>query len=97
QALRLWNELDSLARQLDPEGAVPLGTAATAAGVTLSVGYVVWNLRNLYLVGSALLTLPLWRQFHPLAVLDVWDGSGQRLPGFADDEDEEETLRPVLG
>ena len=41
--------------------------------VALSSGYVLWNLKTFYMLFSALAARPLWRQFDPLAILDIWD------------------------
>jgi len=39
----------------------------------MSVGYVLWCLRSGTLMASALSSLPLWRTFDPLPVLDFWE------------------------
>ncbi len=44
-----------------------------AAAVTLSSGYVLWNLRTFYVLLSALTARPLFRGFDPLLILDRWD------------------------
>jgi hypothetical protein len=51
--------------------------ASAAAGMSLSVGYVVWMLRGGVLVSTLLSSLPAWRFIDPLPVL-----------GRIDDEDD---------
>ena len=97
QSPLLRQTLDEFLDELDSE-APSLASAPMAASITLSAGYVLWNLRNVYLLASALLAAPLWRQFDPLAVLDIWDKTGKPVAGLDDEEeDEDEVLRPVLG
>ncbi len=86
-------ELDRLAERVEQESWSPAEEAAVVAAVSVSVGYVALNIRNLYLLGTVLLSTPLWRQFDPQAVLDGWERD--LLAG--DFEDEEEGLRPILG
>jgi len=40
---------------------------------TASTGYVIWLLRAGPLVASVLSSLPAWRTFDPLPVLDFWE------------------------
>jgi hypothetical protein len=76
------NSLNELRRRFATSD---FGTTAHAA-VTLgfSAGYLLVNVRNLYLLAGMLLTRPMWNPFDPLAVL-------------TDEEDEEEELRPIFG
>jgi hypothetical protein len=93
----LWQQLDQFRDQLDAESWSPAANAAVVTTVTVSVGYVIVNVRNLYLLASLLLTTPLWRQVDPLAVLDAWDEQGRSgASGPAEDRDDEEELRPIL-
>jgi hypothetical protein len=59
------------------------------------VGYVLLNLRNLYLLAGMLLSRPLWGPMDPLALLDVWtDRKGRFL--FDSKDDEEMELEPII-
>jgi hypothetical protein len=60
-----------------------------AAGVTaaLSAGYVVWCLRAGTLLASVLSSLPMWRNFDPLPVLEYWEKKST-VDDESDDEDE---------
>jgi hypothetical protein len=90
----LQRNLDRLAERLEAESWSPVEEATLAAAVGVSVGYVALNIRNLYLLGTVLLSTPLWRQFDPGAVLDGWEAGGRGAAGVEDDEEE---LRPILG
>jgi hypothetical protein len=94
----LWRQLDRFSEQVDSEAWSFLRDPAVVTTVTVSVGYVILNIRNLYLLTSVLLATPLWRQLDPLAVLDVWEANGKGgAAGTAEDREEEEELRPILG
>jgi hypothetical protein len=94
----LWRQLDQFREQVDGDAWSFLTDPAVVTTVTVSVGYVILNVRTLYLFTSVLLTTPLWRQLDPLAVLEVWEANGKGGPaGAAEDREEEEELRPILG
>jgi hypothetical protein len=57
-----------------------VSAAAVAAGVSLSVGYLVWLVRGGILLSSLLSALPAWRMLDPLPV----------LARVGDDEDDED-------
>ena len=57
-----------------------LSAAAAAAGLSLSVGYLVWLVRGGVLLSSLLSSLPAWRMLDPLPVL-------ARIGDEEDDED----------
>jgi hypothetical protein len=63
-----------------------------------SAGYVVWALRYSYLLASLLAATPLWRQFDPLAVLDVWDNKSKCRKGLGagGDDDDDDSLESLL-
>jgi len=89
--------VDRIADQFDSQGWSPVTDTAVVATVTVSVGYVLLNFRNLYLMASLLLATPLWRQFDPLDVLEAWEKSGKKGPAAASDDEDEQDLRPILG
>jgi hypothetical protein len=93
-AAPLRRELDRLADRLEQDSWSPVEEAAFAAAVSVSVGYVALNLRNLYLLGTVLLSTPFWRQFDPAAVLDSWEACGRAPEPF--DADDEEQLHAIL-
>lgn len=61
--------------------------ASAAAGMSLSVGYVVWMLRGGVLVSTLLSSLPAWRLVDPLPVLGRMDDDGDD-DGDGDDADD---------
>ena len=70
----LWSQMDALAEQIVGLNLLSQLTAGAAClSGTLSVGYVIWCLRSGSLVASAVSSLPLWRSFDPLPVLDFWE------------------------
>src|SRR5262249_48336619 len=69
----LFAELDRMCDQLDSSVNQRFLTAFLAGGLTLSAGYVFWNIRALYLLASLLTAMPLMRRFDPLAVLAAWE------------------------
>jgi hypothetical protein len=98
QAALFWQELDAFREQVDTEAWSLLTDPAVVTTVTVSVGYVIMNVRNLYFLASVLVTMPLWRRFDPLAVLDVWDDQRRARPaGRTEEKDDEEQLQPILG
>lgn len=71
----------------------------TAVGVssTLSITYVIWFLRGGSLLASMAGSLPAWRMFDPLPVLDSWEGAGGAADPTKDDEDEgEKKLKAMM-
>ena len=68
-----------------------------------AIPLLLWNVVVVAIVFGIPTTMlgaltPLWRQFDPLAVLDTWDADGRpRSPLAAEDRDDEEELRPILG
>ncbi len=93
--------LDRLGKDLNPNGWPKSVDSTFVAGVTLTAGYVFYNLRTWYLVAGGILSVPLWRQLDPLAVLDVWEKEkrNRKLSGGRrdEDDDDEKELRPVFG
>jgi hypothetical protein len=71
----LFVQLDTVARQLDSELSVESLASDVISGVltTASTGYVMWLLRAGPIVASVLSSLPAWRTFDPLPVLDFWE------------------------
>jgi hypothetical protein len=71
----LFIQLDAVARQLDSELSVVSLASDVIGGVltTASTGYVIWLLRAGPLLASVLSSLPAWRTFDPLPVLDFWE------------------------
>jgi hypothetical protein len=93
----LWRQLDRFRERVDADAWSFLTDPAVVTTVTVSVGYVILNVRTLYLFTSVLLTTPLWRQLDPLAVLEVWEANGKGGPAGTAEDREEEELRPILG
>jgi hypothetical protein len=58
-------------------------TMYAAVSVTFSAGYLLFNLRNLYLLAGMLLSRPLWNPLDPLALLES-------------ENEEEEKLKPIF-
>lgn len=54
-------------------------------------GYVVWNLNYSWLVAGALAARPLWRQFDPLVILEMWELARRKT------DDDEEPVRDLFG
>jgi hypothetical protein len=92
----LWGHLDALADELtsdDSFGQYSIG-AATGVSVMLSAGYVAWCLRSGALLASAISSLPMWRAFDPLPVLEFWE-KNDRSRTRRKVEDEEESEQPL--
>jgi hypothetical protein len=93
----LWSQLDSLAEQMESPEEVQDFAVGAVAGLTamLSTGYLIWCLRGGSLLASALSSIPLWRSFDPLPILEFWERGGSQ-----DDEDDdvldERTLRNLI-
>ena len=70
-----------MARQLDSELSVVTLASDVIGGVltTASTGYVLWLLRAGPLVASVLSSLPAWRTFDPLPVLDFWERKKKKM------------------
>ena len=67
-------------------------------GLTLTTGFVLFNIRTLYsLLGSLLFTTPLWSQFDMLKSLDEMKKRKAGACPLKDDLDDEDRLRPILG
>jgi len=66
---------------------VEFATPAVAISSGLSVGYLVWLVRGGVLLGSVMSSMPAWRTFDPLPVLDNLSG---------DDNDDSETLESMV-
>jgi hypothetical protein len=64
--------------------------ASAAAGMSFSVGYVVWMLRGGVLVSTLLSSLPAWRLVDPLPVL------GRMDDGDDDGDDADDSLESLV-
>ncbi|MCC6207307.1 MAG: cadherin domain-containing protein [Gammaproteobacteria bacterium] len=73
----LMEKLDALAASLeeaisvDHEQHALVARAVAMTGATLSVGFVAWALRSSWFLASCLATLPAWRSFDPLPVVNL--------------------------
>jgi hypothetical protein len=74
--------LNEMARAFTPDD--PGRVLYTTLTLGFSAGYLLMNLRNLYLLAGFFLARPLWNPLDPLAVLDE-DAGG------------EEELEPIIG
>ncbi len=76
----LFRNLDEATQHLENANRQRNKTIAAVAGAvtTAATGYVFWNLRSLYLLASLMAARPIWRQFDPLAILDLWDKKGKK-------------------
>jgi hypothetical protein len=93
----LWQELDRMADQADAQMQSTAADITLATGMLVSVGYVFWNVRSLYLLVAMLLVKPLWSECDPEAVLDGWDSGNASARGLLKEEDEERELNAILG
>jgi hypothetical protein len=59
----------------------------------LSAGYVAWCLRSGALLASAISSLPMWRSFDPLPVLEFWEKKAHRRD--KDDDELEEAAEEI--
>ena len=55
----------------------------------LSAGYLAWCLRGGALIASALSSLPAWRSFDPLPVLEFWERNNKSKNDEEDDQNEQ--------
>jgi VCBS repeat-containing protein len=89
----LSRKLDSMKEEMRPRGELDrlVAGSASAVGIGLSVGYLVWTARAGYLLSMLLASLPAWTPVDPLPILDHADDE-------KDDEDpeDEETLESML-
>jgi hypothetical protein len=69
-----------------------LEEAAVTLGLGATVGYVLWNVRNLSWLVSLALSSPLWKQYDVLDVVQAWEEKKTGV-GLDDDEDEEPVQR----
>ena len=73
----LMAKLDAMAASLkqafevDQEQHALMARVAALTGMTLSIGFVAWALRSSVLLASCLATLPAWKNFDPLPVLNL--------------------------
>ncbi len=67
----MWEDLDKVNEDLLGNVTVVTGTVAAAASLTgiFTVGYVLWMARGGVLVASVLSSMPAWRSFDPLPIL----------------------------
>jgi hypothetical protein len=68
-----------------------LGRVASFAGITLSVGFVAWILRGGSLLASFLVSMPAWRHFDPLPVLNSGGRDRRKRDRKAREEHEQES------
>jgi hypothetical protein len=105
----LWTQIDAVSKQLDEALSSETMTIGVTTGVSvaLSTGYVVWLLRAGSLLASVLSSLPAWRSFDPLPVLDFWEKekrakqereakSKKRKKKDAKERPEEESLQTMV-
>jgi hypothetical protein len=95
--------LDTMKDQMDSAAQSRILIISSVKGVTVIVlaGFVRWYLQASKLLASILTTTPLWRQFDPLAVLNLLAKQRQqRLAALHQAETEEdkenEALRSIL-
>jgi hypothetical protein len=102
EATIAWDQFDELQKAIQAEldsdstfGSFVAGSA-TAVTTSLSVGYAMWLLRGGSLLASVMTSLPAWRMFDPLPLLE---GAGASVP-FCKKRDEkaqeEETLNEMF-
>jgi len=75
-------------RRDNAEFIIPAAETSVIVSSSLSVGYVLWLLRSGTMLASVMATLPAWRTFDPLPVLDTLEGSA--------DSDDNETLESMV-
>ena len=77
-----------MSKQIDAAAQQRRKDIAFAAGLVLftSAGYVLWNIRTLYMLASLLTATGTIRRFDPLAILDVWE----------ERKDDDESLQSIL-
>jgi hypothetical protein len=92
----LWSQLDALADDILPDEALSTFSVGAAAGVSVvfSAGYVAWCLRSGALLASAISSLPMWRSFDPLPVLEFWEKRARR--GRNEKGQEEESVEELV-
>jgi len=66
------------------------GRVASFSGITLSVGFVAWILRGGSLLASFLVSMPAWRHFDPLPVLNSGGRDRRKHDRKAREEHEQE-------
>jgi len=94
----LWEELETLAKQVDNRDWDKIKDAAVLTTILASAGYVLLNGRGLTLIVSLLTSRPLWKRFDPLEILFVWEEEKKRRKklGLKDADEEEETLQTLV-
>ena len=88
-----WITLSSVDIRTNSTGTTleTVGWVGSSLATMAFAGYVVWNLNYSWLVAGALAARPLWRQFDPLVILELWETSRKRT------DDEEEAIRGLFG
>ncbi|MDA1053413.1 MAG: Ig-like domain-containing protein [Planctomycetota bacterium] len=81
----LWQQLDTLQKELESESELELHFVGTATVMTaaVSTGYVIWALRGSFLLASFLSTVPTWRSLDPLPIIE----SDRRTADAVDDDE----------
>jgi hypothetical protein len=88
-----WITLSSVDIRTNSTGTTleTVGWVGSSLATMAFAGYVVWNLNYSWLVAGALAARPLWRQFDPLVILELWETSRKRT------DDDEEAIRGLFG
>jgi carbon monoxide dehydrogenase subunit G len=93
---KMWQALDVMKPQMSSDEQSPTDSGVTVekiavgsvAGLTtLAAGYATWFFRGISMVTSLLTTLPLWRSFDPLPILDAAENKPGKREGNKDYRD----------
>jgi hypothetical protein len=104
-----WNEIDSMNGALESAIESPWAFGAVVGVGALSAGYLAFGARAATLLAGALSSLPVWRSFDPLPILEFWEKNSQAKgrkrarraktedgDDLADEYADESTIKEVL-
>ena len=94
-SLPLWGAVGAAGQDSETDDPFRAEEAAVTLGLGATVGYVLWNVRNLSWLVSLALSSPLWKQYDLLDVMQAWEEK-QQNPGLPAEDDDEELVQRVL-
>jgi hypothetical protein len=91
----LWHDPDAGEDEQLSEGTLRSEEATLVLGLSATVGYVLWNVRNFAWLTGLAFSSPMWKQFDLADVLSDEENQGKR-PAPTGPEDEEDSVQRVL-
>ena len=85
-----WKEIDAANDLLESETTSAWSFGTVVGLGALSAGYLALGARAATLVASALSSLPVWRSFDPLPILEFWERNNKKKPRPDKDRNEDD-------